>query len=188
MRRSQEIPWLSDKNAGGDEQGRAPPVSALQPAPPPHVFHEDASWSAFRPTFPPYVPQPPVSGADHPQVYQDIQRGLSIDFYADPNPLMVASWATFFRDQYLRVIGQAREGKESSAVPLTQNYYGQQQQGQQEVDWRRIYADSFLKNVLASKVFLSPDMEHVFRQMPFSEEKVGTYAVLVACKLVMCVA
>lgn len=175
MRRSQEIPWLSDKRAGDDEQGRAPPATV-----PPYVFHEGASWSAFRPTFPPFVPQPPVSGADHPQLYQDIQRGLSIDFYGESNPLLVASWATFFRDQYRRVIGQAQEGKESSAVPNTQNYYRQQQQGQQEVDWRRD-VDSFLKDVVASKVFFSPHMEHVFRQMPFSEDKVGTYAVVVAC-------
>jgi hypothetical protein len=147
----------------------------VEPTLPPDVAHyEDASWSAFRPTLPPFVPQPPVSGADGPQLHQDIQRGLSIDFYADPNPLMVASWATFFRDQHLRVIGRAQERRESSVVPMTQKYNGKQQQGQQEVDWRRD-VDSFITDVMASKVFLSPHMERVFRQMPFSESKVGTF-------------
>jgi hypothetical protein len=149
MRRSQEIPLTSNKKARGDEQGRARPlVSALQTALTPHVSHEHALWSGFRlPTFPSFVPQQPVSGADHPQLYQDIQRGLSIDFYAYPNP---ASWAAFFRDQYLRVATHALE-MDSSAVSRTQDYYsGQQQQRQQEVDsWRRYVSH-------ASKVLGSP--------------------------------
>jgi hypothetical protein len=183
MRRSQETPLQSTKKARGDEQGRAPPASALvQPALPPHMAHGDASWSAFRPTFPAFVPQQPVSETDHPQLNRDIQRGLSINFYANPNPLMVASWATFFRDQYLRGVAQA-QAQESSTVPRTHNYNGQQQQQQrqeQEVHWRRD-VDSFFRDVLASKVLRSPHMEHVFQQMPFSESKVGTYSVLVTC-------
>jgi hypothetical protein len=193
MRRSQETTLRSNKKAHGDEHGtRVPPATtdALQPAGAlsPHVAHEDASWSDFRPTFPPFAPQPPVpcsflpsasqppvSGADYPQANQDIQRGLSIDFYAVSDPLLVASWASFFRDQYLRVVAQ-EQGDQPSDVPRTQDHCGQQQR-QEEVDWRRD-VDSFLTDVLASKVLRGPQMRYVFRQIPFSESKVGSHSIV----------
>jgi len=34
-------------------------------------------------------------------VQQDIERGMGIDFYAESNPALLASWATFFRDQFI---------------------------------------------------------------------------------------
>jgi hypothetical protein len=40
------------------------------------------------------------SGADQ-LVQQDIERGLRIDFYSETDPMLLASWASFFRDQFI---------------------------------------------------------------------------------------
>lgn len=40
-------------------------------------------------------------GGVDPLVQQDIERGLRIDFYAETDAMLLASWASFFRDQFV---------------------------------------------------------------------------------------
>lgn len=42
-------------------------------------------------------------GAADQLVQQDIERGLRIDFYSETDPMLLASWASFFRDQFIEV-------------------------------------------------------------------------------------
>ena len=44
------------------------------------------------------------AGNEIPAPYQeDIERGISIDFYAERDPTLLASWASFFRDRFIEV-------------------------------------------------------------------------------------
>ncbi len=41
------------------------------------------------------------AGNSDPLVQQDIERGLRIDFYSETDAMLLASWASFFRDQFV---------------------------------------------------------------------------------------
>jgi hypothetical protein len=74
------------------EQGHAGSLNPYYPAgmgPPPavHLSHV--------PLF------PGAAWHNHPQARAEVDRGRSIDFYAVRDPLLLASWASFFRDQYI---------------------------------------------------------------------------------------
>ena len=51
---------------------------------------------------------------DDPQSKADLARGLRINFYQVADPLLLASWTSFFRDQYLATNGELQQ-KEGSA-------------------------------------------------------------------------
>lgn len=46
------------------------------------------------------------SGEIDQVVQQDIERGLRIDFYSESNNMLLASWASFFRDQFVEARNQ----------------------------------------------------------------------------------
>lgn len=45
----------------------------------------------------------PLSNEELLQQQEDIERGLRIDFYTEPDPAILASWASFFRDRFVEV-------------------------------------------------------------------------------------
>jgi hypothetical protein len=90
-----------------------------------------------------------------PNIQRDIDRGLSIDFYTTGDPMLLASWASFFRDQYILAKNE-----------LTKAGYDRDAE-----TYRR--ATYFLERV-ETRVLQTEAMKKVFRQYPLSNDPVSS--------------
>jgi hypothetical protein len=90
-----------------------------------------------------------------PTIQRDIDRGLSIDFYTTGDPMLLASWASFFRDQYILAKNE-----------LTKAGYDRDAE-----TYRR--ATYFLERV-ETRVLQTEAMKKVFRQYPLSNDPVSS--------------
>jgi hypothetical protein len=82
-------------------------------------------------------------------VLQDIERGLQIDFYAEGDRMILASWASFFRDQFIETrneLANARNDRTAEA-------------------YRR--ATGFVERV-EMKVLDTNAMKQIFRRLPIT--------------------
>jgi hypothetical protein len=100
----------------------------------------------------PFVPG--AAWHNDPQVRGEVDRGRSLDFYAIRDPLLLASWASFFRDQYIMTQKELDRAK----YDRTSEVYRQ--------------VSSFLQRV-QTHVLKTEEMETVFRRSPFSSDLVS---------------
>eukprot|EP00934_Nitzschia_sp_Nitz4_P007745 Nitzschia sp. Nitz4//scaffold232_size35869//33896//35704//NITZ4_007816-RA/size35869-snap-gene-0.49-mRNA-1//1//CDS//3329543357//7735//frame0 len=128
--------YMYDEYGGVPPPPPGPPHHNLSGGGPPTISPSDPYYGAMQPQhsihhqhlhhMPPALqslhhqqqppPPAPFSATAHPTstvthsmdplVQQDIQRGLQIDFYSEKDPGLLASWASFFRDQFIEARNQ----------------------------------------------------------------------------------
>ena len=94
-------------------------------------------------------------------VQRDIERGLQIDFYSEGDPMTLASWASFFRDQFIETRHELSKAKNDRTAEA----------------YRR--ATGFVERV-EMKILDTNAMKQIFRRLPIAAVDDPVSDVLVA--------
>ena len=82
-------------------------------------------------------------------VQRNIERGLQIDFYSEGDPMILASWASFFRDQFIETRHELSKAKNDRTAEA----------------YRR--ATGFVERV-EMKILDTNAMKQIFRRLPIT--------------------